>query len=95
MKSVHLEPKVLIARFYPKGKSYENRDEFNGVATVQLENNVAYISGALGCVPQYSKALFGELKKIGVKEVYWVRSNGKVVKKSLKDSTNDTEWIRT
>ena len=91
MNRVHLEPIVFTARFYPPGTSYQNKDEYAGVATVQVENNVAYISGALGCVPQYSKALFGELKKLGVKEAHWVRANGKRVRKQLQETTDDSE----
>ena len=86
---VHLLPITYIVRFYGEGKSYENRDEYEGVATVQTEDTVAYISGALGSVSKHRKALFKELKRLGINEVKWVRANGKTVTTTLTKGEND------
>jgi hypothetical protein len=81
---VHLEPIVLVARFYPKDKSYEAKDDYDGVAIVQIQNDVAYIAGALGSTPKHSKGLFKQLKEdYNVTEVTWIRGSGKEVRKKL------------
>ena len=82
--AVSLEPIVLVARFYPEGKSFEEKDAYDGVAVIQLQSSEAYIAGALGSTPKHSKGLFKQLKEdYGVTEVHWIRASGKEVRKEL------------
>jgi hypothetical protein len=62
---VHLDPIVLTARFYTAGTSYENKDAYAGVCTVQLEGSTAYVSAAHGRVARGKTELFKKLRSMG------------------------------
>ena len=69
--SVELTPLLSQLRVYAAGKSYANRDEYEGVVTVQyLDATTVYLSGAHGNITDATRKLaFTKLKAVGIKHV--------------------------
>lgn len=73
--SVNLEPVVFLLRFYGEGKSFDNKDAYEAVATVSKFGNKAYIQGLQGSMTrsQYAQ-LFVELAEHGIEYLFAERS---------------------
>jgi hypothetical protein len=82
--SVKFIPTTGYLKIYQEGKSYENRDPFDAIITVQfLGDTVAYLSGAKGEVgiKGIAKGL-KELQSMGIEKVLMER-RGKVVERMI------------
>ena len=61
-------------RFYRDGDSYENRDRYIGLCTVQHMGSAAFVSAAHGEVTKkHWLSMFSRLRDLGVEKVYTER----------------------
>ena len=70
-ESVHLESVVYVLRAYSGGRTHENRDPYDGVLTLQIFDDVAFIQGMHGEISRrHYKMMLEGLKERGVSTIY-------------------------
>lgn len=90
--SVHLEPIVLVARAYGEGKSYEARDAYEAVCTVERQGGEAFIVGLHGIVTRdHWRSLIEQLAALGVRRLTAERHGERATLWEVDKQTNSPE----
>lgn len=78
---VDIRPTALVVRVYARDDARLLADPFDGVCSINVNDDQAFVYGYLGLAPdrRARAAISAHLQGLGVRRARWVRGSGRIV----------------